>query len=148
MIVEQIERRKMYCVDLMLHPRQKPGDWDTLKNKKFICARCEGIYRGESPELYYFPQVDFVFHLHEHIQKDDIYYRSFWIEDNGNIHISHADPKLKAISLYGIILDGKGEYKSALEFDDNVASCTKFFQSMQRQNRNLDQSSSVTMRSG
>ena len=46
----------------------------------------------------------------------------------------------------GIILDGKGDYKSALEYDDYIASSKKFFQSMQQKNRNLDQSSSITMR--
>jgi hypothetical protein len=137
----------MNCVDLMLKPRQKPGDWEILKTKKFICVRCESIIKGESPELYYFPQVDFVFHLHEHVQKDEIYYRSFWIRDDGTIHIVQADPKMNFIALYGIALDGKGNYKSTLEFDENVACSTKFFQSMQRYNRKLDQSSSIGMRS-
>jgi len=124
----------MNCVDLKFRPVPHPGDWDSFQDKSFICHRCEKIYKANSAELYYFPDIDFFFHQH----KDGVYYRAFWIGDRGSVHIASTDSKDEnVIQMYGIILNGAGDYKLAGGIDDLYASSRKFFQSMRQQNREI-----------
>lgn len=132
----------MQCVNFVLKPAPRPGDWYSLESKTFICHRCEKIFLGEQDDLYYFPQIDFIYHGH----KGGEYYRAFWMIDKNTVHISSIDhPEMDAIQAYGITLDGKGDYKIVGDSDDLFASSKKFFSSMKRQNKKIEQGS-FTMR--
>lgn len=126
----------MNCVDFLLHQVSPPSDWTAFQRKSYICHHCERIFTGNSAELFYFPDLDLTYHRHE----DESFFRALVIGDRGAIHIGGIDDESEnVLQIYGIRLDGNGDYDMMGKIDDLRQSSKKFFDSMRQQNRKIEQ---------
>jgi hypothetical protein len=123
----------MQCVDHKLHPVSAKAEY--LSRFSFICHSCEKTFAARSDELYYFPDEDFVYHRHS-LE----FYRAIMIMPNGALQISEFDSvEENVLQRYKLVLGPAntvgpaGAGSSALK-----KSSGKFFESMKRQQRNIE----------
>ena len=125
----------MQCVDYKLQHVSAETEKEYLSRFSFICHSCEKTFAARSGELYYFPDIDFVYHRH-----GVEFYRAIMIIHNGTLQISEFDSvEENVLHRYKLGL-GPGNAvnqawagRSALK-----ESRGKFFESMKRQHRNIE----------
>ncbi len=124
----------MRCVDYNLRPAPTPGGWHDYSQRNFVCHKCEKLLKGVSDQLYFFPDMDFLFHQHG----DNTYWRALDILENGDIRISQIDSEEEnVLQRYAITLDNTGGFRMVGTSQDLRTQSKRFFESMRRQNRSI-----------
>jgi hypothetical protein len=127
----------MKCLDLKLNPAPRPHDWNDLLKVEFICSGCMKALPSRSDELFFFPEVDFVFHKHS----DRSFNRALILTGEGNVRISaHDSEDENVLQLISINLDGLGGHKLRFRSLGKIHKASKkFFNTMRKQKREIIQ---------
>jgi hypothetical protein len=128
------EENSMHCVNDNLQTVNPPQGWDEMLRHSFICHHCENIFKSQSDELYYLSEQDAVHHRH-----DKEFYRAFEILENGVIRIGAFDSvEENVIQAYKKVVSDQGHLNAEIADEDMKDSSKKFFDSMKRQKRKLE----------
>lgn len=139
----------MNCTDFSLNPQREPRDWQDLQSSKFVCSDCLQTLSGSDGKMFYFPQLDYVFHQHSNGK----YYRALRLlkhESGEVIRLGFGDgdgEKMNWLRCTPIILDGLGAYQEVNHFQELSLekkhekmkfAFKEFFDEMRKQGRKFE----------
>lgn len=114
----------MQCIYFSGQPAPRPPDWDEFTGHDLICHDCEKALPGFHPDLYYFPEVDMMYHKHP----DERYYRAFIMLNSRTVQIGVLDSQNEMVIQAPVIEIMSGAKVSPpITLQEAKSRGTKFF---------------------